>query len=90
MLLTLIDKNNKLDYVLPKKTSGKYVINTKDDDENIIPLITVEEEEGQWFIRSNKNAKLKDDEDNLVSKVQLQPFNKYKIFKSDSTIALLL
>ena len=89
MLLTLIDKNNKLDYVLPKKTSGKYVINTKDDDENIIPLITVEEEEGQWFIRSNKNAKLKDDEDNLVSKVQLQPFNKYKIFKSDSTIALL-
>ena len=89
MLLTLIDKNNKLDYVLPKKTSGKYVINTKDDDENIIPLITVEEEEGKWFIRSNKNAKLKDDEDNLVSKVQLQPFNKYKIFKSDSTIALL-
>ena len=51
MLLTLLDKNNSVDYVLPKKISGKYIINTINDNGKSIPLIAVEENDGKWKIK---------------------------------------
>ena len=89
MLLTLLDKNNSFDYVLPKKVSGKYIIDTINDNGKVIPLIAVEENDGRWFLKSNKSAFLKDSKNNLVLKIELEPFSVYKIFKSDSTTALL-
>ena len=90
LLVTLIDNNKSFDYVLPKKVAGKYIINTKDDEEKLKPLIIVEEEEGKWVLKSNKNAFLKDNQDNLLVKIKLQPSNIYKIFKKDSTFASLI
>ena len=90
MLLTLLDKNNSVDYVLPKKISGKYIINTINDNGKSIPLIAVEENDGKWFLKSNKSAKLKDSKNNLLLQIELEPINVYKIFKNDSTTALLL
>ena len=71
MLLTLLDKNNSFDYVLPKKVSGKYIIDTINDNGKVIPLIAVEENDGRWFLKSNKSAFLKDSKNNLVLKIEL-------------------
>ena len=90
MLLTLLDKNNSFDYVLPKKISGKYIINTINDNGKSIPLIAVEENDGKWFLKSNKSSKLKDSKNNLLLKIELEPISVYKILKNDSTTALLL
>ena len=89
MIVTLVDNNKKFDYVLPKKVSGKYIIKTEDGNKKLVPLIVIEEENGEWFLKSNKNAFLKDNNDDLLLKVQLKPSNIYKIFKKDSTIASL-
>lgn len=89
MLLTLLDKNNSFDYVLPEKICGKYIINTINNNGKTIPLIAVEEENGKWFLKSNKNAYLKDSKNNFLLKNELEPFSVYKIYRSDSTSALL-
>ena len=89
MIVTLIDNNKSYDYVLPKKVSGKHIINTEDNNKKSIPLIVIEEENGDWFLKSNKNAFLKDDNDDLLLKIKLEPSNLYKIFKQNAKEAYL-
>jgi S-DNA-T family DNA segregation ATPase FtsK/SpoIIIE len=89
MLLTLLDKDNSLDFILPKKISGKYIIKTINKNKKKIPLISVEEEEGKWFLKSNKNAYLNDSNNERVSKLELEPSNVYRIHRKDEEPAIL-
>ena len=41
MIVTLIDNNKSYDYVLPKKVSGKHIINIGDNNKKSIPLIVI-------------------------------------------------
>ncbi|MGL5153276.1 MAG: FHA domain-containing protein [Clostridium sp.] len=89
MLLTLLDKNKISDYVLPKKISGKYIINTTDKEEKNTPLIAVEEEKGKWFLKSNKRAIVKTPLGETNKKVEIIPQNIYRVVKEEGELALL-
>ncbi|MBD7910192.1 MULTISPECIES: type VII secretion protein EssC [Clostridium] len=89
MLLTLLDKNNSLDFILPQKISGKYIIKTIDKNKKKVPLIAIEEEEGKWFLKSNKNAYLNDSNNEKISKLELQPSNVYRINRIGEEPAIL-
>lgn len=89
MILTLFDQNKVFNLVLPEKVSGKYILNTVDDDEKEIELMAIEEENEKWYIRSNKLAYLKDLTNQIISKVELEPAKVYTINKRNGSTALL-
>lgn len=84
MLLTLFHKGKAITTVLPERVTGKYILSS--DDERII---AVEGEGGKWFLKSNKRAYLKDKKQNVVRKLQINPFQTYTIFSNDGTVSIL-
>lgn len=84
MILTLFDKGKAVTTVLPDRVTGKYILSSYDQE-----IMAVEGENGQWYLKSNKQAYLKDIQQRPVRKLQLVPFQTYTIYREDGAIALL-
>lgn len=52
-------------------------------------MLAVEAEEGQWYLKSNKHAYLKDNANEIQSKVLIEPFKTYSIHHDDHQSALV-
>ncbi|WLR55338.1 FHA domain-containing protein [Mesobacillus subterraneus] len=89
MILTLFDRNRVFDLVLPERVTGRYILNTEDQENNPVDMLAVEAEEGQWYLKSNKQAYLQDNANEIQSKVLIEPFKTYSIHRSDHQSALV-
>ncbi|WP_210364449.1 type VII secretion protein EssC [Bacillus sp. REN3] len=89
MILTLFDRERALDLVLPDRITGRYILNTEDQDGNQIDMMAIEGDEGQWYLKSNKHAFLKNHHNEIESKVLLEPFKTYTIYRDKDQSALL-
>lgn len=89
MILTLFDRDQAVDLVLPERITGRYILNSEDSDNNPTDMLAVEAEEGQWFLKSNKHAFLKNTANEIEPKVPIEPFKTYTIHRSDGQTALL-
>ncbi|TCN24100.1 type VII secretion protein EssC [Mesobacillus foraminis] len=89
MILTLFDQDKAFNLVLPDRVTGRYVLSTEDQDNNPLEMMAVEAENEQWHLKSNKTAFLKNDQNERVSRVRLEPFKTYTIHRDGHSHALL-
>ncbi|KKK39017.1 hypothetical protein WQ57_05710 [Mesobacillus campisalis] len=91
MILTLFDRDKAFNLVLPERVTGRYVLTTEDEDGNPMELMAVEAEDGQWHLKSNKHACLKNEQQEILGKTRLEPFKTYTIHRGhpQSSSALL-
>ncbi|MFA9559949.1 FHA domain-containing protein [Evansella sp. AB-rgal1] len=84
MILTLFDKGKAVTTVLPHRVTGQYILSSYDQE-----IMAVEGENGNWYLKSNKQAYLKDTHQQRVRKLQIVPFQTYTIFREKGPVALL-
>ena len=89
MIVTLFDKDRVFTSVLPERITGRYIIQSVDADGKNMDMIAVEAEEGNWYIKSNKNAFLQDSRGEIVSKQAVEPFKTYPIYNEVGSSSLL-
>jgi DNA segregation ATPase FtsK/SpoIIIE, S-DNA-T family len=91
VILTLFDRDKAFNLVLPERVTGRYVLTTHDSEGNPSELMAVEAEDGQWYLKSNKNAFLKNEHQEILTKTQLEHFKTYTIHRGNhqSSSALL-
>ena len=88
--LTLIKKNQIYSYFLPEKHKGQYWVtqlNGRGDEERVI---SVEGFEGQWILKSNKNAIIEDKKNQRVKELIVEPLCFYSILIKKSNEKALL
>ncbi|ADU31801.1 type VII secretion protein EssC [Evansella cellulosilytica] len=84
MILTLFANGKAVTTVLPERITGKYILSTDDKD-----IMAIEAQDGQWFLKSNKHAFLKDTHAQVIISQVIEPFQTYSIFQDDGSVALL-
>ncbi|MGA9228375.1 MAG: FHA domain-containing protein, partial [Mesobacillus sp.] len=89
MILTLFDRDKAFDLVLPERVTGRYILKTEDKENNPIDMLAVEGEDGQWYLKSNKYAYIKNTSNEVESKVLIEPFKTYTICRDNDQSALL-
>jgi DNA segregation ATPase FtsK/SpoIIIE, S-DNA-T family len=89
VILTLFDRNRVFDLVLPERVTGRYILNTEDQEQNPVDMLAVEAEDGQWYLKSNKHAFIKNTANEIQSKVLIEPFKTYSIHRNDDQSALV-
>ncbi|UFT99208.1 type VII secretion protein EssC [Radiobacillus kanasensis] len=88
MLLTLFDRGKAFHLVLPERITGRYTLQTMDGDTQQ-DMMAVEAENGTWFLKSNKYAYLKEDANQKLYKMAIEPYMTYSIFRDGESTALL-
>ncbi|KAA0549164.1 type VII secretion protein EssC [Bacillus sp. BGMRC 2118] len=89
MIVTLFDRDRVFHSVLPNKITGRYVLETVDENQNTIDLIAIEADEEKWYVKSNKNAFLQDSQGNRLTKCYVEAFKTYTIHRDKGPTALL-
>lgn len=89
MILTLFDRGKVFRTVLPERVTGRYILSTADDAGKIIDLLAVEEDQGHWYLKSNKYAYLKNSHNEIVKNIKVELFETYIINRDDGPSALL-
>lgn len=79
MQLTLIKKKAIYTCVLPEKKSGQYWVNQIDKRGNEERVISVEGKDDKWFLKSNKNAVICNEQNQMVKELILEPLKLYSI-----------
>lgn len=89
MIVTLFDRDRVFHSVLPDKITGRYVLDSIDENNNTMDLIAIEAEQDTWFLKSNKNAYLLDSKGERITKSQVEPFKTFTIHRDNGPTALL-
>ncbi|WP_216830392.1 type VII secretion protein EssC [Alkalihalobacterium elongatum] len=89
MILTLFDRGKAFTLALPENITGKYILTSVDQDNHPIDIMAIEAEAGQWFLKSNKYAFLKNTNNEMVRKVPVELFKTYTIYREGEPTALL-
>jgi DNA segregation ATPase FtsK/SpoIIIE, S-DNA-T family len=90
VILTLFDEGKVFRTVLPERVTGRYVLSSVDEKGNSIDLMAVEEENGHWYLKSNKYAYLKNPQNQIVKSAKVELFETYTIYcENRPTTALL-
>ncbi|WP_307589601.1 type VII secretion protein EssC [Paenibacillus wynnii] len=79
MQLSLLKDTVIYTCVLPKKQKGKYWITQRNDQNYEENIISVEGIEGNWILKSNKQAVILDDNRSTVKEIAVEPMNIYHI-----------
>ncbi|MFL0250730.1 type VII secretion protein EssC [Clostridium neuense] len=80
MQLTLIKKESINSCILPEKKNGQYWITEKDADGCEKNVISVEGYQEKWFLISNKKVVIRDENNNKLSKVAIEPLQFYNVY----------
>ena len=90
LILTLFDKGKVFNLILPERVTGRYILSSEDKDDMPFDLMAVEEENGDWYLKSNKYAFLLSAAQEKATKMKLEPFGAYTIYKGDHQSKALL
>ncbi|MGJ7922729.1 type VII secretion protein EssC [Neobacillus sp. LXY-4] len=91
MILTLFDEGKVFRTVLPERVTGRYILSSEDEDGHQIDLMAVEEENGHWYLKSNKYAFLKNPTSSqIVKEAKVEVFQTYTIYRENRPTTALL
>ena len=79
MQISLLKNNVLYTCILPDKQKGQYWVTQTDDQGNEEQVIGIEGVEGQWFLKSNKNATLLNEHDQKIKELAVEPKRFYQI-----------
>ncbi|MEH7009621.1 type VII secretion protein EssC [Neobacillus niacini] len=89
MILTLFDRKKASTLVLPSRITGRYILTTVDENGNSFDLMAVEAENGQWYLKSNKYASIRQSNHEKINKLPIEPFKTYTIQRENELDTLL-
>ena len=88
MLVSLIKKDKIYSVTLPLAVNGTYWVSDVDKNGNERNLISIEEREGKWVLKSNNDNKIIE-EDRIIDEVLLQDYTFHYVQIEKEEIALL-
>lgn len=81
MIITTISKSSISSITLPDKVNGQFWL--YDDSHVYNRLVTIEGINGEWVMKSNRNARIIDINNNIVKSISIYPLGIYRICKSN-------
>ncbi len=88
MLVSLIKKERIYSVTLPLVVDGTYWVSDRDKNGNERKLVSIEEKEGKWILKSNNDNKVIE-EDRIINEVALTNYSFHYIQIEKEEIALL-
>ena len=88
MLVSLIKKERIYSVTLPLNVDGTYWVSDRDKNGNERKLVSIEEKNGQWVLKSNNDNKVIE-EDRIINEVVLSNYSFHYIQIEKEEIALL-
>lgn len=88
MLVSLIKKERIYSVTLPLNIDGTYWVSDRDKNGNERKLVSIEEKNGQWVLKSNNDNKVIE-EDRIINEVTLSNYSFHYIQIEKEEIALL-
>lgn len=90
MIVNLIKTEQMFSLTLPEKVSGQFWLNDFDEKGSLRPLVSIEADNGKWYVKSNKNIDILADEKNKIEKAELSAnsFINLKIENSNEKVVL--
>ena len=88
MLVSLIKKERIYSVTLPLNVNGTYWVSDRDKNGNERKLVSIEEQEGKWILKSNNDNKVIE-EDRIINEVVLTDYSFHYIQIEKEEIALL-
>lgn len=90
MIVNLIKTRQMFSLTLPNKVKGQYWLSDTDENDNPRSLISIEDVNGEWVIKSNKLVSVLNSNNEPVSNIVLSPqgFFDLKIYGSEERVML--
>ena len=88
MLVSLIKKDRIYSVSLPLAVNGTYWVSDRDKNDNERKLVSIEEQNGEWVLRSNNDNKIIE-EDKIINEIVLTNYSFHYIQIEKEEIALL-
>lgn len=90
MIINLIKPQELFTLILPEKIKGQYWVTDIGDNNKVRNLISVEAVDGEWILKSNKNAAVLDSKNKPVAAAVLNPmsFLNIRIISSNEIVTL--
>lgn len=79
MIVTLVKKKKINTITLPEKVAGQYWLSDHNEFGKSFDLISIEGVNGQWILKSNKNARIVNSNRESLRSIVLEPLNFYTL-----------